>query len=180
MIDDAVAVAHRYREHVPVRDVDAAREAPGAPDDETSVHFAPAALRKSDPGGDQRVGIGSPHFVLGALVVVGEHPVVDGEIAEVPGGRGAAAADLCRDLEQRDEVELHPAMALRLRDADEPGGVEIGERLGRHPAQGLAACGALAQRGDERAGPGERLAVADTGGIVGPPAHRPGTRGIVA
>jgi hypothetical protein len=88
---DALALLHRHREHVPVGDVGAAGEIPPAADQEPALGPAARALRKRDAGGDQRVGIGAPDFLLRAFVVEREHPVVDLQVGEVPAHRGVAA-----------------------------------------------------------------------------------------
>src|SRR5437764_154446 len=79
--------------------VDGALEIPDAADHDAALHPAGLALRVGDAGGDEGVGIGAPHLLLGALVVEREHPVVDAEVADVPRGGGAAARDLGRDIE---------------------------------------------------------------------------------
>jgi len=88
---------------------------------------------------------------------------MDAEVGDVPPGRGAAATDLGGHVEQRDEVELHPAPAAGLMEAKETGAVEILERLGRHLAPVLRASGPLAQHGHQPARPAHRLVVADVG-----------------
>ena len=160
---DAVAVVHLRGEHVPLRRIDAAREVPVPADREPAVDLFRAALRERDPRGDQRVGVRAPHLVLRAFVVQREHPVVDAEVADVPRGGRAAARELGRDVDERHEVELHPAVPLRLREPEEPGAMQVGFGLGQHLPRGLAARRALAQRGHERGRPRERLVVADCG-----------------
>ena len=83
-----------------------------------------AAGRERDRGGDQRVRVRVPHLVLGLGLVVAEDPVMAGEIADVPGGRRAAARDLGRDVDDRHEVELHAAERLRLMEAEQAGLVQ--------------------------------------------------------
>ena len=103
----------------------------------------------------------APHFVLGAGIVEGEQPVVDGEVGHVPRGGGAAAADFRRDVEEGHEGQLHAAPAPRLVKAEEPGAVQIAFRLLRHLPEQLVARRALAQHGDERPRPTHRLLVDD-------------------
>src|SRR6266481_1649118 len=160
MIDDLVAGADDRRQHVPVRRIDAAREVPETADEEAAVDAAPLALRGVYAGGDQRVRILSPDFLLGARVVEGEEPVMDREIGHVPCGRCAAAADLSRDVEERDEGQLHAAPSPRLVKAEEPCAVELRFRLLRHLAECFGAGRALAERGDQRVRPRHRLVVA--------------------
>ena len=169
VIDDALAVAHHDGQHVPVGHVHPAREVPEAAHDEAPVHAAPAPLRVGDAGRDQGFGILAPDLLLSALVVEGEHPVVNAEVGDVPGGRGAAAADLGGEIEDRLERELHPTPGLRLVKAEQPGAVQILERFLLHLAPDLRAVGPLAQDGDEGAGSRHRLVVRHVG-----EARRPG------
>ena len=160
---DALAVVNRRGQHVPLGRVDAAREVPVSGEREPAIDLARTALRERDARGDQRVRVRAPDLVLRALVVERQHPVVDAEVADVPGGRGAAAPELRRDVDERHEVELHAAVALRLREAEEPGAVQVGLGLRQHPPRSLAGAGALAERGDQGARPPDRLVVADVG-----------------
>src|SRR2546430_8863296 len=67
----------------------------------TLFRSAPAPLRVGDAGRDQGFRILAPDLLLSALVVEREHPVVNAEVGDVPGGRGAAAADLGGGGEER-------------------------------------------------------------------------------
>ncbi len=160
VIDDALAVSDRRRQHVPLRGIDTATEVPEAADDEPAVDAAALPLRIRDPRRDQRVGIRAPHVLLGALVVEREHPVMHAEVCDVPAGRGAAPGDLGGNVEQRHELDLHAAPAAGLVEPEEAGAMEIVERLLGHLAAQLARLRPLAQDGHERAGPPDRLVVA--------------------
>src|SRR5438876_5699731 len=163
VIDRAIAVAHRDREHVPFGDVGAAREIPLSADDIAALDLFPAPLRKGDSGGDQRFGVRAPYFLLRALLVHRQHPVVHLEIAEVPGGRRAAARELVAEIDVGDEIELHAAPALRLHRAQDPARVQVGDRLRRHHARFLGLGRPPAQHGDEGPRALYRLLVGDAG-----------------
>ncbi len=163
VIDGPVAFAHRDREHVPFGDVGAAREIPLSADDIAAFDLFPASLRKGDAGGDQRLGIRAPYFLLRALLVHRKHPVVHLEITEVPGGRRAAARELVAEIDIGHEIELHPAPALGLHRAKNAARVQLGDRLLRHHARLLGVGRACAQRGHERSGARGRLLVGDAG-----------------
>ena len=91
-----------HREHVPVGDVDAAGEIPAPADDEAARRpCLRAALREGDARGDQRLRVRAPDFLLRALVVQREHPVVDQQVADVPAGGGAAARELGGEIRRR-------------------------------------------------------------------------------
>jgi hypothetical protein len=89
--------------------------------------------------------------------------VVNAQVRDVPARRGAAAGDLGGHVEERHEVELHAAPAAGLVKTEEPGPVQIVERLGRHLTPGLGPPGPLAQDGHQGARPADRLVVADLG-----------------
>src|SRR3989449_3398520 len=91
------------------------------------------------------------------------HPVVHLEIAEIPGGRGAAARELVAEIDVSDEIELHPAPAPGLHGAEDPARVQVGDRLGRHHAGFLGLGRPAAQRGHERSRARYRLLVGDAG-----------------
>ena len=161
VVDDAIAVAHHHSQHVPAGGVDAAREVPEAADGEAAVHARAPALGVGDAGGDEGIGVLAPHLVLGARIVEGEQPVVDGEVGHVPRGGGAAAPDLRGNVEEGHEGQLHAAPAPRLVEAEEPGAVQIALRVLRHLPERFVARRALAQHGDERPRATHRLVVAD-------------------
>src|SRR6266851_7491977 len=163
VIDRAIAVAHRDREHVPFGDVGAAREIPLSADDIAALDLFPAPLRKGDAGGDQRLGIRAPYLLLRALLVHRQHPVVHLEIAEVPRGRRAAARELVAEIDVGDEIELHAAPALRLHRAKDAARVQVGDRLRRHDARLLGLGRSSAQHGDEGPRALYRLLVGDAG-----------------
>src|SRR2546427_9890252 len=91
--------------------------------------------RVGDARGDQGIGVLTPQLFLGALVVEREHPVVHAEVRDVPGRRGAAAADLGGDVEQGHELELPAAPAPGLMGPGEAGALQIGPRLPSPPPQ---------------------------------------------
>ena len=89
-----------------------------------------------------------------------------GDVADVPGGRRAAARKLRRDVDDRDEVELHPPESLRLVKAKESGLVQELLVLADEHAGVLGALRALAQDRHDLARPAHRLVVADAGEIA--------------
>jgi hypothetical protein len=64
VVHDAIAVAHQRREHVPVAQVDDAREIPAAADHVAALAPHRLPLRERDAGGDDRLGVGAPDFLL--------------------------------------------------------------------------------------------------------------------
>ena len=95
------------------------------------------------------------------------------EVSDVPARRGAAASNLGRDVEERDEIELHAAPTAGLVEPEEPGAMQVLDRLLRHLAPGLGAERALAQSRHQRARPAHRLVVTDVGEARG---RAPGSR----
>ena len=165
-VDRLVAVEHRGGEHVPVRIVDAGGERPAAADDESAVDLARAAGRERDRGRDQRVRVRVPDLVLGVGMVVAEDPVVAAEIADVPGGRRAAARDHVDDVDERHERQLHPAERFRLMEPEQPGLVQQLLVLAREHAGVFRRLRALAQHRHYRARPPHRFVVIDAGEIA--------------
>src|SRR6267154_2630472 len=163
VVDGPIAVAHRDREHVPFGDVRAAREIPLSAYDVAALGLLRAPLRKGDAGCDQRLGIRAPNLLLRALLVHRQHPVVHLQIAEIPGGGSAAERKLVAEIDVGDEIELHPAPALRLHRAKDTARVQVCDRLRRHDARLLGPGRAFAQRRHERAGAPDRVLVGDAG-----------------
>src|SRR5439155_3396503 len=85
------------------------------------------------------------------------------EIAEIPGGRGAAARELVAEIHVSDEIELHPAPALRLHRAEDAARVQLCDRLGRHHAVFFGPRGAAAKRRHHGPRAAERLLVGNAG-----------------
>ena len=165
----AVVAVDGDGQHVPVRVVDAGGERPAARYDEPAVGLARSAGGKGDGGGDQRVGVGVPYLALGFGCVVAEDPVVAGEVADVPGGGGAAAGELGRDVDDGDKVELHAAEAFGLVETEEARLVQQLLGVACQPARLLGRRCALAQQRHDLAGATHRLVVADAGEVA---AHR--------
>ena len=92
-----------------------------------------------------------------------------GYVAHAPGGGGAAARQLRRDVHDRDEIELHSAESLGLMKTEQPALVQELLVLADEHAGVFALRGALAQNGDDVARPLHRLVVADGREIT---AHR--------
>ncbi len=155
---------------------------PAPADDEAAVDPSGLALRIRDPRGDQDVGVLAPDLVLRALVVERDQELVDRVVAHVPGGRCAAASKLSRNVDERDEIQLHAAPAPRLHDAKQPRTMQIGLDLGQHAAFVLATLGALAQRGHQLARAGNGFFAADARETAVAAAQRgiPPARGISA
>ena len=89
-----------------------------------------------------------------------------GEIADVPRGRRAAARDLGRNVEDRDEIELHAAEDLRLVEAKQPGLVQQLLVLAQQHPRVLGRLRALAQDRHDLARAAQRLVVADGGEVA--------------
>ena len=88
------------------------------------------------------------------------------EIADVPRRRRAAARDLGRNVDDRDERQLHAAERLRLMEAKQPGLVQQLLVLADEHARVLGSLRALAQHGHDLARAAHRLVVADGGEIA--------------
>jgi hypothetical protein len=81
------------------------------------------------------------------------------QVADVPGGGGAAACDLGHDVHDGDERQLHAAEALRLVEAEEPRLVQQVLVLGQQHARFLALLRPLAQRRHDLARPAHRFVI---------------------
>src|SRR6266480_6220814 len=159
----AVLAVDRDREHVPVAVVDAGREWPSAADDEPIIDFFPSAGGQGNGRRDQYVRIRVPHLVLRLWLVVAEDPVVAAEVADVPGGGGAAARELRHDIDDRLERQLHAAEAPGLVEAEQARLVQQLLVLGQKHARVLALLRALEERRHALARAAHRLFVADAG-----------------
>ena len=130
VVDDLVAVLDDAGELVPGRGIHARGEIPVARQHDAAVDLATAALRVGDAGGDDGVRVLAPHFLLRLRVEEREHPVVDRQVANVPGDRGIAAADDLGHVEHRHEIQLHAAEPPGLQDAQHAGLVQQRKDLG--------------------------------------------------
>ena len=130
-----------------------------AADDEPAIDATAAALRIGDARGDHGVGVLAPDLVLRPLVVEREHPVMDGEVRDVPPRGGASARDLGGDVEEPDEGQFHATPASGLMEAQEAGAMEILERLLRHLPGDLRPCRTLAQHRHQGRRPAHGLVV---------------------
>src|ERR1051325_2568631 len=83
------------------------------------------------------------------------------DVADVPGGRWAAARELRDDVGLGDERQLHAAVALGLVVAEEPALVKQLLVLGKQHARVLALLRALGERRHDVAGAAHRLLVRD-------------------
>jgi hypothetical protein len=124
----------------------------------------PGARR--DRRGDQRIGIGVPHFVLSLRLVVAEDPVMAGDVGHAPRRRRTAAGELRRDVDDCDEVELHAAERLRLKEAEQPGFVQQLLGFAHQHARVLGRLRALAQNRHDLPRPAHRLDAPDGGEIA--------------
>src|SRR5258708_33922286 len=109
-----VLLALHEGQHVPVGIVDARRQWPAASDLVAAVDLATAARRESERGGDQRVDRLAPDLLLDARIPVGQHPVVAGEIADVPRRRRTDLGDLGADIAEDADIEPGAADPARL------------------------------------------------------------------
>ncbi len=96
-----------------------------------------AAGRKNEGGCDQRIGILLPHRVLRARIEHAEHPVVAGEIGEIPRHGSICLSERVGTIDQRDVIEFGAADALWLHDPEQPGVMQIALGLGRQASQFL-------------------------------------------
>src|SRR5262249_30513215 len=149
-------------QHVPVRVVHARGERPAAIDNETAIHFAPATSSERDRRCDQSIRIGVPHLMLGLGVVVAENPMMAREVAYVPGRRRATARKLGRDVNDRDELELHAPECLGLMEPKQTSLVEELLVLAKEHTGILALLGALAHKWHNRARSAHGFLVIDT------------------
>jgi len=185
VIDHALALAHHRRELAPLARVDAAGEIPAPADAVSARDAARVALRVGDPRGDEHIRIFAPYFLLGALVVQRQHPVVHGRVDDVPTGRSAAAADLRRNVEVGDEIQFHAAVTLGLEKAEQAAAVQVGFGFREHAARRFGALGALPQCRHQFARAAQGFIQADVGEAARASdrqVHRRGsaTRGIAA
>src|SRR3954469_2014512 len=79
------------------------------------------------------------------------------QIGQHPAGRAVAAADRRYQLDHRAERQFAAADPLRLEDAEQPGAMQILDRLIGHAAQFLGLGGALAQNRHQRLGALQQL-----------------------
>src|SRR5436190_12661151 len=119
MIDrrPVVALTHDEAQHVPVRIVDAGGERPAAGDLPAALDLAAPTAGKGERGCNQRVGRDVPDLVLDARIAVAQHPMVAGEIAEIPGRRGTDLRQFGAYIDEDADIEPRAADALRLGDA---------------------------------------------------------------
>ncbi len=139
-------------DQIPGRRIDAARKRPAAGKPVAALDLARPAARKDQRRADEIVGRSAPDLVLRLLWPHAEKPMMRREIGQHPAGRGIAAGDDRDQFDNRAERQLAAADPLRLKDAEEPGFVQIGDRLVGQPAQFLGARGAFAQCRDQRLG----------------------------
>ncbi len=88
------------------------------------------------------------------------------EIADVPRRRRAAARDLGRDVDDRDERQFHAAERLRLVETKQPGLVQQLLVLADQQAGVLGRLRAIAQRRHDLARAAQRLVVTDGGEVA--------------
>ena len=139
-------------EHVPFAGLHARRERPVAAQRVAALGPAGAAGGKDERRSDQRVDVLAPHRFLRARIEHAEHPVMAGEIGEIPRHRRIGLSQRIGAIDQRDVIELRAADALRLQDPEQTGVVQIALGFRRQAAQRLGPGGALAQFRDQRAG----------------------------
>ena len=88
-----------------------------------------------------------PDRVLRAPVEHAEHPVVAGEIGEIPRHRRIRLRERIGAIDQRDVIEFGAADALRLHDPEQAGIMQIALGLRRQASQFFGPGGAIAQLG---------------------------------
>ena len=159
----AALVAHHEAQHVPVGIVDARRERPASRHLPAAVDLAAAAAGEGERGGDQHVERGVPQLVLRLGREVAQHPVMAAEIADVPCRRRAGARQRGADIDEDADIELGPADALGLGEAEQAEIVQVALGLVGQAAQLLAGLGAGRQCRRKLVGARDHLLVAHIG-----------------
>ena len=98
--------------------------------------------------------------ILGAPVEHAEHPVMAGEVGEIPGHRRITLREHIGAIDQRDVIEFGAADPLRLHDPEQAGIMQIAFGLRRQASQLLGLGGTIAQARNQRPG------TIDHGGIA--------------
>jgi hypothetical protein len=126
-----------------------------------------AALRESDAGRDAHVGIGTPDFLLRPRIPPGHTAVMRRKIVDHPACGHVAARQHLRDVEVRDERQLHASPHFGLEVAQQPGAVERVHRRRRESAELFGLGRLLAQERNKLAGALHRFVVAHAGKVRG-------------
>ena len=113
----------------------------------SAIDLPGPAGRKDEGRRDQRVGILVPDRVLSARVEHAQHPVVAGEVGEIPRHGSVGLPQRIGAIDQRDIIELGAADAFWLHDPEQTGVVQIALGLRRQAPQLLGLGSALAQLG---------------------------------
>ena len=113
-----VVSLHHTCEHVPFARLDPRGEGPVAIERITALGLAGASSRKNEGRCDQRVGILFPNRVLCTRIEHAKHPVVAGQIGEIPCDRRVRLAECIGAIDERDIVEFRSPDALRLQDTE--------------------------------------------------------------
>ena len=164
LVDDGAAlVAHHEAQHVPVGIVDARGERPASRHLPAAVDLAAAAAGEGERGGDQHVERGVPQLVLRLGREVAQHPVMAAEIADVPCRRRADARQRGADIDEDADIELGPADAAWLHEAEQARVVQVALGVVGQAAQLLAGLGAGRELGGKRVRAAHHLLVAHIG-----------------
>ena len=155
--DTGFLIVQDRADQVPGCGIDPARKRPATGEAIAAIDPAGAAAREDQRRADQVVGRLAPDLVLRLFRPHPEQPVMRREVGQHPGGRAAAAADHRHQLDDRAERQFAAADPLRLEDAEQPGAMQILDRLIGHAAQFLGLGGALAQNRHQRLGALQQL-----------------------
>ena len=159
VVDGLVTVADNTCEHAPVRVVRARGKVPLAGQHDPAVGRAPAALVIRDAGGNPRVRIASPDFLLRFWIPPREVTVMRGEVGDDPARRDVAAREHFGDIEVGHERQLHSAPHPGLEIAQEPGAVQRVEDRRSEAARLLALWRLFAQERNQFARTPQRFLI---------------------
>lgn len=121
---------------------------------DTPLDLARPTGREDEGGRDQRIGILAPDQILRTLLEHPEHPVMAGEVREIPRDGCIALAQQFCTIDQRDIVELAASHPFRLNDPEQACIVQIALGFGRQSPQLFGARRPVAKLRDERSGAG--------------------------
>src|SRR6185437_2853688 len=114
-------------------------ERPIAAQSVAPLYLAGASGRENKGGCDQRIGILVPDQILRTPVEHAEHPVMAGQIGEIPGyGSVTLPKQFCA-IDQGDIVELKSAYPSRLHNPEQTSFVQVALGFGWQTAQFLGA-----------------------------------------
>jgi hypothetical protein len=138
-----VVRGHNAGKHIPFAGSHARGERPITAQAIATLNFAGAAGRENEGGRDQCVRILVPNQILRPPIKHAQHPVMAGQIGEIPGYGSVTLPEQFCAVYQGDIVQLESTYPFRLNDPEETGFVQVAFGLGRQAAQFLGACGSV-------------------------------------